>query len=54
MRLTLFHENLEIEQDFGGGDAFLYTQKMENKNMDDDITANLIGRHQNANKDKGT
>ena len=29
-------------------------QKMENKNMDDDITANLIGRHQTANKDKGT
>ena len=29
-------------------------QKMENKNMDDDITTNLIGRHQTANKNKGT
>ena len=26
MQLTLFHENLEIEQDFGGGDAFLCTK----------------------------
>ena len=26
MRLTLFHENLEIEQDIGGGDAFLCTK----------------------------
>ena len=31
-----------------------FVQKMENKNMDDDITANLIGRHQNANKNKVT
>ena len=31
MRLTLFHENLEIEQDFGGGDAFLCTKKWKIK-----------------------
>ena len=26
MRLTLFHKNLEIEQDFWGGDALLNTK----------------------------